>query len=883
MSVISRGVLRAWPLCAWLAVSAVCAGCADSHGDGDAPAVFSYIPVGAETVAPTEVFAGETLTPTCLLLNEDGETFAPPAGITPVLRWSAASSVDPSGESAIAIVAGDVEVSCTFPTLLVTDETPALVHIRPGLASRVETRVDPRSLQAGRGISATCVVWDDYGNLVEAFDASLSVLPTDGVTIEGLAASFTRSGRYDVACTVPGAAGEPVGIEVTPGLPYELVLARVPNEPVYGIGDVVQVRSIVTDRYGNEVPEASVVLSSAPSESARLGDGFRYAADGRYRVTGRVNSVTEAGRLVVATTEILINGSGPNIRCEAPLDGSMLVGRPGTPIEVRGSVDDASGTMSVTVNGAPAVLSSDGFWASSITPIWGMNFVDVVAVDDGGIENSRTCAFILADRYAPEAPILGDTVMLALSQDAIDDSSRTDGLDSLDDILHTVVNSPGLRNTLHTSLLASNPLKPSSCDVDSFLGCVIRTEITYLDSRIDGPHTSTLTLVPNGMRAHVTLRGIHVQLRINGRAAGIGFNTTGWVNVDSVDVDLTFDVGLAAGRPRISVRPGSVSVGVGRISTDFSGLAGGVIDIVVSVANGTVRNAVANALRGYVTGNFNAILDGLVSSLDISTLGASFNVPRLDGAGNIPVGFGVSFSSLSANPARMLFGIGTRITAPPAHARPSLGVPLPAEATLLDPSTPRAVTVAVHTALLNQAIHALWRGGLLDASVGGGSLGGLPDGVAIEVSGGLPPVARVVTSNEVELAIGALQLSITYPGLFDNLLVTVGARARTMTTLMADDLNFGAIRITDLYFSTGTVTLAPATRDLIEDLLRTLVQSIVDTSLNDALPAIPIPTFTLPSSVAPYGLPAGTDMGITGPTLTLEGSHVLLRGGFGTR
>jgi len=292
---------------------------------------------------------------------------------------------------------------------------------------------------------------------------------------------------------------------------------------------------------------------------------------------------------------------------------------------------------------------------------------------------------------------------------------------------------------------------------------------------------------------------------------------------------------------------------------------------------------VANALRGYVTGNFNAILDGLVSSLDISTLGASFNVPRLDGAGNIPVGFGVSFSSLSANPARMLFGIGTRITAPPAHARPSLGVPLPAEATLLDPSTPRAVTVAVHTALLNQAIHALWRGGLLDASVGGGSLGGLPDGVAIEVSGGLPPVARVVTSNEVELAIGALQLSITYPGLFDNLLVTVGARARTMTTLMADDLNFGAIRITDLYFSTGTVTLAPATRDLIEDLLRTLVQSIVDTSLNDALPAIPIPTFTLPSSVAPYGLPAGTDMGITGPTLTLEGSHVLLRGGFGTR
>lgn len=862
---------------------AMIAGCGGGAGSGDAPAVFSYVPVGADTVAPTEVFAGDSIVPTCLLLNEDGETFAPPPGIEPVLRWSAATSVDPTETGATAIVAGDVEVSCTFPSLLVTDETPALIHIRPGLPARVETLVDPRVVAAGRGIAATCVVWDEYGNLVEGAAATLSVLPTDGTTVEGLAASFTRAGRYDVACSVPGATGEPVDIEVTPGLPSDLVLARVPDEPVYGIGDVIQIRSIVTDRYGNPVPDAPVSLVSAARESQRLGDGFRYDADGRYRVTGRVEALTEEGRLVTAFTEIVINGSGPNIRCEAPLDGSMIVGPPGTPMEVRGRVDDVSGTMTVRVNGNPASLSSDGFWASNITPELGMNFIDVVAIDDGGIENSRTCAFILAPRYALEDTVLGDTVMLKLTQEAVDDANRGDGLDSLNDILHTVVNSSGLPATLHAELLANNPIKPSSCDVDTFLGCAIRTQITYLDSRIDGPHTTTLTLVPGGLRAHVALRGIHVRLRVDGRAAGIGFDTTGWVDVDSVDIDVTFDTALAGGRPRISVRPGSVTVSVGSIDTDFSGLAGGVIDIVVSVANGTVRDAVSDALRGFVADNFNSILDGLVSSLDISTLGAAFDVPRLDGSGSIPLAFGLSFSSLSADPARLLFGVGTRMSAPPAHARPSLGIPLPAGAVMLDPSTSRPVVVAIHTALLNQAIHALWRGGLLEASLGEGSLGGLPDGVSIDISGSLPPVARIVGPSEVELSIGALQLGLTYPGLFDDLQVTLGARARTNTSLVSDDINFGAITVSELYFSTGSVTLSPSTRDLIEDLLRDLVQQIVDTSLNDALPAIPIPVFTLPASVGTFGLPAGSDMGITGPALTLEGSHVMLRGGFGTR
>lgn len=854
------------------------AGC----GEGSAPvsdggAIFSYVPVAAETLAVAEVAAGEIITPTCLLLDEGGDTYAPPPGVVPTLRWAPADSVEPMGLGARAIVAGDVEVSCSFPTLLVGDDTPALVHIRPGPPAVVRTEVDPRSLEAGRGAAATCEVYDAFGNLVTDAMPTLSVLPTDGTTITGLAASFTRAGVYDVACSVPGASGEPAQVEVVPARPATLVFARVPDAPVYAIGQVVEVRSIVSDRYGNPIADVPVRMLSTPVEDERLGSTrFRYAADGRYIITGFVEGPTEGGRAVTATTEIVVNGNGPSIRCDAPGDGAMVDAPPGTRVTFRGSVDDASGIRSVRVNGGDAILEDDGRFSAEVVTVFGINFVDIAAVDTFGTENSRTCAFLLADQWAGEDEVRADTIALRLAQEAIDDASRTDGLDSLNDILHTMVNSAGLRNTLHSALLAANPIKPNSCDVDTFLGCAVRSEINYLDSRIDGPHTTSLTLVDGGIRATVSLRGIHVQLRVSGT-----FSSTGWVNVSSADVNVIFDTRLVSGRPRITVRPGSVSTSINGLTTDFSGLSGFVIDLVVSIANGTIRNMISDALRDYVANNFNDVLDGLVSSLDVESLGASFAVPRLDGSGSIPLSFGLGFSTVNATPARLLFGLGTRMSAPAAHARPSLGVPLPPGAVLLDASGTRPAAVAVSVGLLNQALHALWRGGLLDVDLGAGGLG-LPAGVTVVARGALPPVARVV-AGRVELAIGALALDITYPGLFDDLQVALGARATTTATLVGEDIVFSAISVDELDFSTGSVSLDASTRGIVEDILRGLVQGIVDTSLNDALPAIPIPSFTLPASVATFGLPAGSELGITSPELAIEPRHVVLRGGFGVR
>ena len=61
------------------------------------------------------------------------------------------------------------------------------------------------------------------------------------------------------------------------------------------------------------------------------------------------------------------------------------------------------------------------------------------------------------------------------------------------------------------------------------------------------------------------------------------------------------------------------------------------------------------------------------------------------------------------------------------------------------------------------------------------------------------------------------------------------------------------------------------------------LQSVLGSAINNGLPAFPIPTFTLPASVATYGLPAGAQLGIVNPVLTTSGESCVLDGQFGER
>ena len=547
--------------------------------------------------------------------------------------------------------------------------------------------------------------------------------------------------------------------------------------------------------------------------------------------------------------------------------------------------------VAIVVNGTSVPVGMNGAFSANLTTRFGINFVDITATDSFGEPTTKVCTFLISNRYFNPANPIPDAVSLELTQDAVDDGNRTPPIDSLADVLYTMLNSAGLKSTVHSALLAANPLKPMACDsqtcVFGVCVCWYRSEVRYIDSQFPGPNTVSLTLVDGGIRAIARMNYIAVNLRVRGDVSGIGYDTTGWVNVSYIEVQMILDTTLSGGSPNISVRPGSVSSSVGTITTSFGGVDGWIINnIVVPLAQGSLRDALRNIITNYVTSNFNSILDSLIGNLDISTLGSTFNVPRLDGSGNVAMGFGVAFSSLNTTPSRALFGIGTRFTTTAANAFPTLGVPTPPGTILLDPSVaaPANTGVGAYIAIIDHALHALWRANYFSVTLSGTQLGsGVPPEVSLTVVTRLPPVATILANGTVQLQLGAMDLVVSHPSLPASLSVRFGADAHAAVTLVGNDLVFGNIVVDQTHVGTDDINLDMSQQQTLQQVLGTLAQQLVNQSLNNALPAIPIPAFTIPASLMQFGLPAGKQLGINSPTLSTAPQHFTLRGQFGIR
>lgn len=852
----------------------------DAPAPVDAPVLGP--PANVDTTTADTVRAGDAIAVVCVLRDQRGNEVPTPAGVEPTFFFNPTPAVRVEGGRATAIRAGETTVACAFPTLGLRDATPARFTILPGAPARVTTFLDHDAITAGESATALCTVTDAHGNVLTPADASATVRlePSGmGATVSGLRATVERAGMYTATCIVPGTTATSAMLTVNPALPASLVISRAPDMPTYARGASVDIQAAVSDRYGNRIPDAPVVYASAPAATSVAGSLHTYDREGRYTVTVRVTGATEGGRALSQDTSFVVDSSGPAIECVGPAHGSMVNAAPGSTVNFQARLADTTGVRSVTVNGRTVTAAGNGLVSAGVTARWGVNFVDVTATDTSGRENSRTCAFLLSDRWNAESTNLSDGVQLLLRRDAVDDGNATAPITSIDDVLQRVVNSQGLRDQLHSALLSANPLKRNSCDQEVLGVCIFRSEVNYERSELNGPNTTALTLVDGGLRANVHFENIRVRLRVGGT-----LSTSGWVDVASLDVGVTFDLSSSGGRPRVAVRAGSVTTSVGRISTDFSGITGFIVDLIVSIANGAVRNAVSNALRDYVSNNFSRVLDGVLSGLDVSSLGASFNVPRLDGSGSTALRFGVNVSTVSPNATRLRFGLGTLLsTATPAHARSSRGVALPPGDTG-EPTVSTPATVAVHVAVLNQAMHALWRGGWLDVTLPATRFSmDLPAGSRFAITALLPPVAHLRSDGRINLDLGALEVAFSIPGAGDPFRVSAGARASGAISLSGNTLRFGSIALDEIKVSITSESISMSERAALTTGLRGLVQQYVERSLNDALPSIPIPGFAIPSSLGSYGLPVGAELGIRSPSLGNARQRFELRGGFGER
>ncbi|MFN3199372.1 MAG: hypothetical protein ACE366_13295 [Bradymonadia bacterium] len=848
---------------------------------------FEQVPFAVETrVGERRTPAGLENRVTCQVLDQQG---APITGHETLVEVHPDNGFEVTEDGLVGEIARDYRLVCTAPALGLRDPTPADWTVTSAAPAVAVAEISDDDINAGDEVEITCRVFDDYGNEIDADDlmgdpligidpppAGLEGRPNDRFRI-------TSAGVFDVTCVSPGAESAPgVALQVRPGLPARLSVAAFPERPVYQVGNVVELTTIVTDRFDNPLIGVPIVHDAEP-QLPDFGFGrYQAAREGRYILSATVEGETQGGVELTAEEEILVDLGGPGIICDRPAPGEVLYRPENGQLVVQGRVADVAAIDSVTVDGEPVPLSAEGQWSIARPVRWGLNVHEVVAVDENGNENSQLCAYFASDDFLSEQSPLADALVLRLGQGAIDDGAPDNPISSISDVLRRILNSQGLIDTVNQAALAQNPIVRNECRTRVLGVCLFRFGVDYEGLGIGGPNTLRLTLVDGGLQVEATVINLEVRARLRGT-----LGNRARIIARRITIGLTFDIGRRFdGNPTVSLRSLD-RVDVGDLDADFSGfITGFILELAFEAFEGLIRRTVVDALEGFLTDNIDAALEGLLNGLDIGDLAQGFDVPSLTGGAPVRLTIAPQFSAIDFTPARALFGIQTRVQGPNRQAGRNPGVPLPPGS--FQPQLPgdRTVGASVAVALLNQILHKLWRAGYFDAEAGGlveGVAADLPDGA--EVFFDLPAPPAVIGSDgqsTLTVFLGPANAGVIYPGIFaEPFPLSVAAEVQVNVRLVGEkDIVFDGVRVVQLHLGLGGASVQQRSREILEQTLTRIIQNVIDRALNDGLPTLPLPEFEIPQSLGQFGLPAGRALGLRNARLSGTEAHWILDGNF---
>ena len=846
-------------------------------------ASFDPIPFAVETrVGDRNTEAGLENRVTCQLLDQEAQPISAPNLRVEVVP---AQGFQRSERGVVGEVARTYELTCVAPSYGLVDATPALWTVIPSAPALTFAQLSKdgelvERVDAGTRVDVDCAAFDAYGNPTDAVFTEQVEPATVGVERVGPTWQFNRSGTYQVSCAAPGVDDVRASLlEVSAELPRRLDMILEPDQPIYQAGQVVRVIPQALDARGNVVSDATFTLGSDPELSA-FGTG-RFLLDrlGTFNVTATITSPTDEDEELTVSRELIVDFGGPGIRCFEPEEGEVVLVEEGGVVNLVGQATDLSGVRSLSVDGVETDFDAEGRFQTPVTAQWGLNIHEIIATDDDG-ESSTFCAYFAAPRFLPERQPLQDALLLYLGQSVVDDGPPDRPLRSVGDVLRRVVNSSGLRDSVHAASSAQNPIVPTECKTRVLGICLFRFGVTYEDFQISRDNGLTLTLLDNALRVRVALRDISVFARLRGT-----LGNRARVSTSGITIDITFNTGLGVGgRPNISVR--SINeVTVNQLDSDFSGfITGFILELAFSAFEGLIRNTVTNAIRGFLERELDNTLTGLFSDTSVGELGGGFMVPHPLG-GELLVQLLSRLSRFEWSPQGIVLGLSTTFDGPSRQAVDSPGTPLLPDAPLPFPNGD-AVGASVKLSVLNQALQQLWRSGFF-ALEGEGlveSLGaGVPEGVEVTLSVAYPPFVEGVDGDtRLSVALGPLTASVVYPGFFEEPFpLQLVARLSAGVELIGDrELNFSGVSVEEAVFSLGS-SVPSASRQILEDVLTEVLQRLIDDALNNALPVIPLPELTIPGGFEQFDLPFTTRLGLRAPELSGDRGMWRLSGDFG--
>jgi hypothetical protein len=725
------------------------------------------------------------------------------------------------------------------------------LDVAAGPPAIVDLALEDLQIGAGEDLGYSVYAWDAYGNLTDEGDRTVSV-DSSAVSIESDVFTSTTPGTY-VATATAGQASDSEDFRVVAGPAEQLLLSL--DRPGYELNQTALATVEVVDAYGNPV-DRGFDLWVEPAGAQIDYNGVTWLQEGNFTVFAS----TLDGVLSDSVGPLLIDSTGPELEILVPERGyeTTDIG-----LYVSGTAyDEWSGVSGVYVNGDAATMNGDGTWEVWQDLDFGTTILETDAVDGDG-NGSNDLRATLSGEYTPYGNGVDSGIQARISES---------GFDALESLAGDFIN---------TDLIASSIPSPVFSDSSEtcfgWFGCITWYSVSfYLTNPSVGSTELDIDPTSGGyLDTEAKINSIFMNWSASGKVIGISYSGSGYIQADWIKLNMDMTPYVSSGELGVTVANAAASTQ--NFDFDLDGWLYDVVDFFGIDVDGLIEGYLVDALADMAEDTIPDLFADAVQDLEIGfTFPIEANTYDLDA---IP-------SAVSVDDTGMTLGLETYFTAgtvvTPHYSPGSLTYPYstPSYSTTTDD-----LTLGLNQDFINQALHGLWSGGLLEMQMESEELGldlsdlsdFLPEltDLSIATSAYLPPVVLPGTGGSLlDMQIGDLEVSI-YNGAIDeaNLFMRVYVQVNAGLDLSASADNtlsagLGDINVRfDLVYPNEGGQYATDTEALLEALVPMLLPS-----LTDALGEIPIP------DLAGFGL--------SGVTVGLEGAEdgvVVLGGDLVTR
>lgn len=695
-------------------------------------------------------------------------------------------------------------------------EARATLEVEAAAAASLDLVLDANQASAGDPIGFTVTAADPFGNAVTG---AIVTADSEDVAVVDPQVVSTVPGLYTLTAAVDGLEDSET-FRVVPGDPVTLSLSL--SDTDVEVYDTTRAEVRAWDTYGNLVDVDADLSVEGAGTSSISGSNITFLSEGYFTVWARYEALEDS------VGPILIDSTGPSVTLTSPERG--LFTEDASTLVAGTLVDDWSGIATLTVDGVEIPVESDGTFTTSVDNTFGMNVLELEAVDGDDNATTDTRARLYGD-FLPYGDADADGVVARINEP---------GFDALEVLGEGLIEGQDLNGMIPSPAYSTSSESCVDVIFDEICITWYSVELTLSNASLG---ETDLELDPDAggwINATFTVYDPYIDWGADGTVLGIGMGGDGSIYADSITIDMDLQPTVDAGVLGITVL--SADVSSSGFVFDWDSWLYDVMDFFGLDLSSLVQGYLEDAIEGVIQDEVPSLLADALADLEIATDLA---------LGDATATFAAEPSSVSVDDLGLTLGLATTFTLDTwVHDETGPGSLYGAYTVPTYGTSSSGMQVSLSLDFLNQALYAMWGAGLIDQDLGeqdlGLDLGSLSSflpfsSLAIETHALLPPQVVPGTGDAMlDLHLGDLGLTLRDGDGGDVVFEVYASIVAGLDLEVADGTLAPTLGDTTIWFdvvvpAAGTEASADA-----EALLGALVPLLLPT-LTEGLSTIPLP------------------------------------------